>query len=286
MAMRIFLAGATGAIGRRLVPLLVAAGHDVTGTTRHPGKQELLHALGARPAVVDMFDREAVTAALRAARPEAVIHQLTDLGTADLAANGRLRIAGTRNLVDAARAAGVRRMVAQSIAFAYAPGDGLAREEEPLDLAAPPPRGDMVRGVRALEEATATMDAGVILRYGLFYGPGTWYAPDGMMAEQARRRELVADGDIASFVHIDDAARAAVDALAWPPGAVNIVDDEPAPGAAWAPVFARAVGAPPPVVTEERHPWARGAANTRARDERGWTPRYPSWRIGFATGLE
>jgi nucleoside-diphosphate-sugar epimerase len=281
--MKIFVAGATGAIGRRLLPLLAAAGHDVAGATRVAAKGELVRALGATPVIVNVFDREALVAAVAAARPDVVIHQLTDLAGRDFAGNTRIRIEGTRNLLDAAQAAGVRRVIAQSLAFAYAPGVGPAREDEPLDLDAPESRRQTIVGVQALEGAVAALPAGVILRYGLLYGPGTWYAPDGQIADQVRRGALVANENVSSFVHVEDAARAALAALDWPAGAVNVVDDEPAPATVWLPVYAAALGAPAPPTAPGQDRGARGASNAKARHELGWQPRYPTWRIGFAS---
>lgn len=270
--MHVLLAGATGVVGRRIVALLVADGHRVTGLTRSPGRAAAVRALGAQPVVVDVVEGPALTAAVRAAAPDAVMHQLTDLTGADLAANARLRVVGTRNLVDAARAAGVRRMVAQSVAFAYVDGPGPATEDTPLD----PARA----GVRELETAVAEMPEWVVLRYGLFYGPGTWFAPDGRVADRARAGELVADESVTSFVHVDDAAAAAVAALHWGTGTVNVCDDRPARGQEWVPVFCAAVGAPAPAVAGTREGGARGADNRRAR-RLGWSPAYPSWRAGF-----
>lgn len=282
--MRVLVAGATGAVGRRLVPALVAAGHEVSGTTRKEQGAGLLRELGARALVVDALDREGLGRALAAERPEAVIHQLTDLSRLDLEANARLRIAGTRNLVDAARAAGVRHMVAQSIAFAYGPGPGPAREDEPLDVGADPPRRRTVEGVATLERAVAEMETGVVLRYGALYGPGTFYAPGGMVAERIRQGDLPATGGVTSFLHVDDAAAAAALALEWPAGIVNVVDDEPAPGRAWIPVLAALLGGPPPPVGGPGAPAERGASNARARGL-GWQPAHPSWRQGFARAL-
>lgn len=271
--MHVLLAGATGVVGRRIVPLLVADGHRVTGLTRSPRRAAELRALGAQPVVVDVVEGAALTTAVRAAAPDVVMHQLTDLTGADLAANARLRVVGTRNLVDAARAAGVRRMVAQSVAFAYVDGPGPATEDTPLDSAR--------AGVRELETAVAELPEWVVLRYGLFYGPGTWFAPDGRMADQARAGELVADESVISFVHVDDAAAAAVAALHWETGAVNVCDDQPARGQEWVPAFCAAVGAPAPTVAGTREGGARGADNRRAR-RLGWIPAYPSWHDGFA----
>ncbi|MBO0794622.1 MAG: NAD(P)-dependent oxidoreductase, partial [Ktedonobacteraceae bacterium] len=241
-----------------------------------------LHEMGASAAIVDVFDREGLSRVVREIQPEVIIHQLTDLSHRDFAANAHLRRVGTRNLVDAARAAGVRRMIAQSIAWAYAPGEDPADESVPLDLEAPFPRRSLIESVQALEQSVLEMEQGLVLRYGLFYGPGTWYAPDGLMAQQVRRGELSADEGITSFVHVDDAARATLLALDWPTGVVNIVDDEPAPGSSWLPVYAETLGAPAPSVSRERPPFARGALNTKARQRLNWQPLYPSWREGFA----
>jgi nucleoside-diphosphate-sugar epimerase len=283
---RILLAGSTGVVGKRLVPLLVADGHHVTALTRRPERVPALRAAGAHPAVVDVRDAGALAATVRDTAPEVVVHQLTDLGAADLIANAELRVTGTRNLVDAALACGARRIVAQSIAWAYAGGDGPADEDTPLDLDAPEPRGTSVRGVAALEAAVREAPEWVVLRYGMFYGPGTWFAPDGPHAADARAGRLMADGDVTSFLHVDDAATAPVAALHWPSGAVNVCDDEPAAALDWVPAFCASVGAPhPPSSPAPRRPWARGADNHRAREQRGWTPRHPSWRNGLALTL-
>lgn len=276
--MRVLVAGATGAVGRKLLPLLLEAGHEVVAATRRP---ENLPRLFTRGVVLDLFDREAVQAAVRDARPDVVMHQVTDLAGADLEANARIRIAGTRNLVDAALGAGVRRMVAQSIAFAYAPGEGPARETDPPHLDAPAPRSRTVEGVVVLEQAMAEMPEGVTLRYGTLYGEGTWYSRAGTVADSIRAAKLRATPGVTSFLHVDDAAHAALAALAWPPGVVNIVDDEPAPGTQWVPFLAALLDAPPPPRSESAHPWERGASNARARRELGWTPLWPGWRNGF-----
>ncbi|MGW1932195.1 NAD-dependent epimerase/dehydratase family protein [Streptomyces sp. NPDC001919] len=273
--MRVLVAGATGAVGRQMVPLLEGAGHEVVGISRR----------GPRP--VDVLDAGAVRRAVAEAAPDAVVHQLTDLGAADGAANNRIRTDGTRNLVDAARAAGVRRIVAQSISWAYAPGEGPADESVPLDPTWEEPRSRIVAGVRALESAVTELPEAVVLRYGVLYGPGTWYAPGGAVAaalagDPAARflGSLAADDAVSSFVHVSDAAEAAVRALAWPPGAYNVVDDEPAPGRTWLPVLADALGVPAPAPGTGGAPWARGAVNDRAR-ALGWAPARPSWRTGF-----
>ena len=280
--MKVFLAGASGAVGRPLIGMLTANGHQVVGTTRDPGKADMLRALGATPAVVDALDREALIAAVCQARPEAVIHQLTDLARFDFAATNRLRIEGTRNLVDAARAADVRRMVTQSFGPAYAPGDGLANEEMPLYLDAPEPWRPTVVALATMEATVAELPEGVILRYGLFYGPGTSLAADGFHAKLVRQGQMPANENVNSFVHIEDAARAAMLALEWPAGIYNIADDDPAPAREWLQRYAAEVaGPPPPQVDGKDVLMSRGFSNGKARRERGWAPRHPSWRAGF-----
>jgi nucleoside-diphosphate-sugar epimerase len=274
--MRIFVAGATGVVGRRLLPLLLRAGHEVWGTTRRPDRAPQLIDMGARPVIADAYDSAGLAQAVADAAPDVIVQQLTDLAGEDRAANARLRIEGTRNLVDAARAAGVETMVAQSIAWIYAPGAKPAVETDPLDPEAAP-----FPGVSALEEAVATMPRGVVLRYGMLYGPGTWYARDGAMADRARAGELRATPTWSAFLHADDAAAAAVAALDWPAGPVNVVDDEPATERDWLPVFCASVGAPAPPIGDG--PPGRPVSNARAR-ELGWRPSFPSWREGFRLG--
>jgi nucleoside-diphosphate-sugar epimerase len=218
--MKIFLAGASGAIGRRLTPLLCAAGHMVVGTTRSAEKADAITKLGAAPVVVDVFDAPALARAVAVAAPQVMIHQLTDLAFAPgtpqydegLERNARLRIDGTPNLVAAAKASGVRRLISQSIAFVYAPGDGMRVESDPLDLAATGVRKRTVDGVVALEDATLQMPEGIVLRYGLLYGPGTWF-------ERAKRGK--------PGLHVDAAAQAALLAVGkGARGVYNIAEDD------------------------------------------------------------
>jgi nucleoside-diphosphate-sugar epimerase len=286
--MRVFVAGATGAVGSLLVPMLVAAGHEVTATSRSPAGSERIRSLGATGVQADALDAEGLRHTVCAAAPEAVIHQLTDLSGADGAANGRVRQEGTRNLVEAAKAAGVGRIVAQSISWAYAPGEGPAGEAVPLDGTATQPRARMVAAVRSLEETAAELGTAVLLRYGLLYGTGTWYAPGGAFAaaltgDRSARflGSTVVNDAVSSFVHVTDAAGAALAALDWPGGPVNIVDDEPAPAHQWLPALAKALGTPSPGAVAGRQEWERGALNTLARS-RGWQPEWPTWRTGFA----
>ncbi|HEU4898743.1 MAG TPA: NAD(P)-dependent oxidoreductase [Actinomycetota bacterium] len=312
--MRIFVAGATGALGRRLVPLLVSGGHQVTGMTRSPGKAAWLRAAGAEPVVADALDRDDVLRVVTAARPEVVVHQLTDLAgmtnlrrfDAGFAATNRLRTEGTDHLLAAARAAGARRLVAQS--FAGWPsarvGGPVKTEEDPFDPDPPAELRRSLDAIRHLEAAVAQAAGieGLVLRYGGFYGPGTSAGEGGYILEELRRRRFPIVGagtGIWSFVHIDDAATATVAAVErGAPGIYQIVDDDPAPVAEWLPVLAAAAGARPP----RRVPvWAarllagehgvvlmtevRGASNAKAKRELGWRPAWPSWRQGFRAGL-
>jgi nucleoside-diphosphate-sugar epimerase len=311
MARRVLIAGATGQIGELLTPALVAAGDEVFGLARSERSAEKVRELGAMPVMGDALDREAVEAAVAEARPEVIVHQLTaiprkginprKLGEA-FGPTGRLRREGTRHLVDAAQRHGVQRIVAQSIAFAYRhDGPEILDESAPLYTDAPGDWGEIVGAVAALEEAVLGSGAfeGVVLRYGMFYGPDTAYSPSGVYGEMARKRRLpiVGDGNgRQSFIQLDDAAGASLAAIDRGSGVYNVVDDEPPRAREWIPGLAEALGAKPP-----RHvpawlarlvagPTAvrtmttqRGASNARIKRELGWEPRYPSWREGFPT---
>jgi 2-alkyl-3-oxoalkanoate reductase len=309
--MRVFLAGATGAIGAPLVRLLIADGHQVTGMTRSPGKADALRAAGADPVVADALDAEAVMSAVGQARADAVIHQLTAIParldprriTRDFALTDRLRTEGTRHLVAAAQASGVSRIIAQSVGFAYAPGPSgtVHVEDDPLTTDPPEQFRRTAEAVAELER-TVLGAGGLVLRYGYFYGPATAICADGSLGREVARRRLPIVGGgtgVWSFIHIEDAARATVAALGTgAPGAYNIVDDEPAPVSQWIPALADALGAKPPrrvpawlarplageygVMTMTR---AQGASNARAKSELGWTPLHPRWREGFTTAL-
>ncbi len=280
--MRVFLAGATGAVGRLLVPMLVAAGHDVVASSRTAEGVAAVQAAGATATRLDAFDREAVARAVAQAAPELIVHQLTALSGGSPADNARVRREGTRNLVDAAHAAGVTRIIAQSIAWAYEPGEQPADERTALDLSAPEPRATTVEGVRALEAAAAELPHAVILRYGALYGPGTWYRRGGLFADKLAAGTLPATAAVTSFLHVHDAARAVLEALDWPSGPVNVVDDDPAAGYEWVPAFAKALGLTPPEPTPGRAGWERGADNALARRALHWQPLQPTWRSGFA----
>ncbi len=307
--MKVLVAGATGALGTRLVPLLVAAGHEVVGMTRSPAKRELIRGLGAAPVVADALDPRAVAAAVAAAEPEVIVHQLTALSGVDMrrfdrafAATNRLRTEGTDHLLAAGQAVGVRRFVAQSYAgwpFARR-GGPIKSEEDPLDAAPPEPMRGTLEAIRHLEEAVtgAEWTEGIVLRYGSFYGPGTTLGPDGEHVALIRRRlfpVLGSGGGVWSFVHVADAAEATVAAVArGRRGIYNIVDDDPAPVATWLPAVAGQVGGRPPrrlprwlgrVLAGEAATVmmtdVRGASNAKAKRELGWEPAHPTWREGL-----
>ncbi len=309
--MRVLVAGATGAIGKQLVPRLVAAGHEVHGMTRSDSKQAMLYELGAVPVVADALDPDQVAEAVGRARPDVIVHQLTAIGALDMrhfdrdfALTNRLRTEGTDNLLSAGQAVGVRRFVAQGVSGygAYArTGGPIKTEEDPLDAAPVRAMRETLGGIRHLEEAVlgASWTVGIVLRYGVFYGPGTSMAPGEEQFELVRKRKfpLVGDGGgVWSFIHVGDAAEATVAAVEHGRrGVYNVVDDDPAPVAEWLPALAQQLGAKKPMrvprfigrlfageagvvmMTD-----VRGASNAQAKLELAWRPAHPSWRQGLA----
>ncbi|MGN6872846.1 MAG: NAD-dependent epimerase/dehydratase family protein [Solirubrobacteraceae bacterium] len=308
--MRVFVAGATGAMGKQLVPRLVKAGHEVIGMTRTESKQAAVWDLGARPVVADALDPEQVADVVARTQPEVIVHQLTAISAFDtrhfdreFALTNRLRTEGTDHLLSAGRAVGVRRFIAQSYAaWPYArTGGPVKSEDDPLDPTPPREMRESLAAIRHLEEAVvgAEWTEGIVLRYGAFYGPGTSMSPGGESFEIVRKRKFPVVGDgrgVWSFVHIADAAEATVAAVErGAPGIYNVVDDEPAPVVEWLPALAQTIGAPSPwrvpkfvgrvfageagavMMTE-----IRGASNTKAKRELGWAPGHVSWREGFA----
>ena len=300
--MRVFVAGASGAIGTRLVPQLVVRGHEVIGSFLSPGNGERLEALGATPVALDVLDPAAVARAVRRAEPDAIVHQATALRDVRFSRSfdrsfgptNRLRTEGTDALLAAARESGVPRFVAQSFAnLRYARyGEMVKTEEDPLDPCPPEDGRETSAAMTYLDQAVLAA-GGIVLRYGVFYG-----APDDGLVEPVRKRQLpIVDGGdgVSSFVHLDDAAAATVLALEHDgPAIYNVVDDEPAPVREWLPVLASALGAKPP----RRVPaWfarivaggvavmmgteSRGASNAKAKRELEWVPRHPTWRLGF-----
>jgi len=307
--MRVFVAGATGAIGKQLMPRLVEAGHEVHGMTRSESKQAMLYELGAVPVVADALDPDQVAQAVGRARPDVIVHQLTAIGAVDMrhfdrdfAQTNRLRTEGTDYLLSAGQAVGVRRFVAQGVGGygAYArTGGPVKTEEDPLDPAPSREMRETLAAIRHLEEAVlgAQWTEGIVLRYGTFYGPGTSMAPGEEQFELVRRRKfpLVGGGGVWSFIHVADAAEATVAAIEHGSrGVYNVVDDDPAPVAEWLPALAQELGAKKPMrvprfigrlfageagvvmMTE-----LRGASNAKAKRELAWRPAHPSWRQGL-----
>jgi nucleoside-diphosphate-sugar epimerase len=309
--MRVFVAGATGAIGKQLVPRLVEAGHEVHGMTRHESKQAMLRELGAVPVVADALDPDQVAEAVGKARPDVIVHELTAIGALDMrhfdrdfALTNRLRTEGTDHLLSAGQVVGVQRFVAQGVAGfgAYArTGAPIKTEEDPLDSTPAPEMRETVAAIHHLEEAVlgARWTEGIVLRYGAFYGPGTSMAPGEEQLELVRKRKfpLVGDGGgVWSFIHVADAAEATLAAVEHGSrGVYNVVDDDPAPVAEWLPALAQELGAKKPMrvprfigrlftgevgvmmMTE-----IRGASNAKAKRELAWRPAHATWRRGFA----
>jgi nucleoside-diphosphate-sugar epimerase len=309
--MKVFVAGATGALGKQLVPQLVAKGHDVTGMTRSEGKRDLVRSLGARPVVADALDADTVALAVAESEPEVIVHELTALsGNPDwrnfdrsFALTNRLRTEGTDNLLAAGRAMGLRRFVAQSFAgWPYArSGARIKSEEEPFDADPPASMRETLGALRHLELAVTSAEwtEGIVLRYGGFYGPGTSLTPEGEFAEMIRKRRfpVVGSGEgVSSFIQIEDAAEATLAAVErGRRGVYNVVDDEPLPAREWLPALAEAMGAKPPrhfprwlgrllagEAATEMMTEVRGASNRKAKRELGWEPRHPNLRVGFA----
>jgi nucleoside-diphosphate-sugar epimerase len=307
--MKIFVAGATGAMGRQLVPRLVVAGHEVVGTTRSESRTRQLYDLGATPAVLDALDPEQVANAIAEAEPDAIIHQLTSIGglntrrfDRDFELTNRLRTEGTDHLLSAGHAVGVKRFIAQSYTgWPYArTGGPVKSEDDPLDEHPAKEMRESFAAIKHLEDAVtrAEWTTGIVLRYGGFYGPGTSLDNGGEQLDMVRKRKfpLVGNaGGVWSFIHIADAAEATVAAVQrGERGIYNIVDDDPAPVNAWLPALAEKLGAKRPrrvpkfvgrlaageagvvMMTD-----IRGASNAKARRELGWTPAHPSWREGF-----
>lgn len=311
--MRVFLAGATGVIGRSLLSLLLEEGHRVTGMTRSPHGADQIRRAGGEPVICNVFDTARLQEVVREAGPEVVVHQLSNIPhrirprgiRKQFATTNRLRTVGTQALADAAVAAGARRLIAQSFAMFYSPISATpATEEDPLYLDAPPAFVDLVRAIDVSDRIVLGVPGleGVVLRYGNVYGPGTVYASGGSFARDVRRRRipLVGEGDgTFSFIHVSDVAAATVAAMErGDPGIYNVVDDEPAPLREWLPVYANLLGAKPPVklprflvrllggsyglfvATEQR-----GASPQKAKAAFVWEPIIASWREGFPAEL-
>ncbi len=312
--MKVFLAGATGAVGKPLIPTLVNGGHEVVAMTRSQPKAAEVRALGAEPAIADGLDRDAVMRVVTGAAPDAVVHQMTALASAksfrrfdsEFATTNRLRTVGTDHLLEAARAAGARRFLAQSYGNWNYERTGTVpkTERDGFDPDPPANQRQSIEAIRYLEDAVTGAEGveGIALRFANFYGPGTGFALDGDLVGMVRKRRLPIVGDGAgvwSFIHVDDASTATLAALErGAPGVYNVADDEPAPVAEWLPALAEALAAKPPrrvpvwigrlatgAVGVSMMTRIRGASNAKAKADLNWQPRYASWRSGFRTGL-
>jgi len=313
--MKIFVAGGTGAVGKRLVPLLVARGHSVVATTRSNTKIEELHRTGAEAVMLDGLNRAAVMEVIDAVRPDVIVHQMTALASMkslkkfddEFKTTNRLRTTGTEYLIDAARRVGTRKLIVQSYAGwpAIRQGGRVKTEEDPLDPQPPNSMSRTLEGIRRLEAIVAAASdlTGIVLRYGSFYGPGTSFAPGGEIIEAIRGRKFPVVGDgqgVWSFIHMDDVAMATCLAIErGTQGVYNIVDDEPAEVSVWLPYLAKVLGAKPPRYVPT---WLgrlvigdagvsmmtkiRGASNAKAKDRLAWQPLYSSWREGFLGSLK
>lgn len=308
--MKVFVAGASGAIGRQLVPMLVSAGHEVHGMTRSKSKRGLLEGLGAVPVVADALDPDQVAEAVGTARPDVIVHQLTAIGAVNtrkmeksFEATNRLRTDGTDHLLSAGQAVGVKRFVSQGHVMSYArTGGPVKTEDDPYDASPPKQMRANLEALRHMEQAVlgARWTEGIVLRYGWFYGPGSALAPDGEQSELIRKAKFPQVGDgggVWSFVHTADAAEATVAAIVrGVRGVYNVADDDPATVSQWLPELARRLGGKKPmrvpawvgrlaageagvvVMTE-----LRGMSSEKAKRELGWRPARPSWRQGFLT---
>ena len=313
-SLRVFVAGASGAIGQALIPKLVGRGYEVTAMTRTPEKAHAISRMGATAVVCDVFDKAKLMRVVAEARPDVVINQLTELPKSGLkpkklgeyyAKNDRVRREGTDNLLAAARAAGAKRYIGQSIAFWYEPTGGMVKQEgDALWFDAPSPIGEAVEALKHSEDVVLNADdiEGVVLRYGTFYGPNTWYTADGEIGQQMKKRMYpnIGSGDgMTSFIHIDDAAEACVAFVeGGKPGIYNVVDDEPAAANDWMPAFAEAIGAKPPrrvpawlaklLAGKAIVEWSttcRGASNSEIKQHTSSRPTHWSWRRGIKEAL-
>ena len=277
---KIFVTGATGLIGTRLTRRLVEEGHEVAGfTTSDHGKKKLENQ-EVKGYIGDIFNYEDVEAAIGDFQPEIIINELTDLKAVDMSANTRVRVEGTKNLVKAAQQHGVEHMQAQSIAFTYAPGEGLATEETPLDYNSEGDRKVTVDGVEGLETQTQEIPHHVILRYGYLYGPGTWFGEGGMIYNQFIDGEVTMSDGEPSFIHLDDAVETAIQALHFDSGIYNVADDEPVTGGKWAEWFADMLGVNPKMNIQPAADYERGVSNEKFKVQ-GGKLIYNTWREGM-----
>lgn len=277
---KIFVVGATGLIGTKLTKRLLEEGYDVAGLTRSQQGKAKLEDQGVTGFIGDVFKADTVEAAVASYKPDVIINEITDLKQADMSANTRVRKEGTKNIVSAALNNDVQHIQSQSIAFVYEGGQGLATEETPLDYQATGERKVTVDGVEALEQETARIPHHVILRYGLLYGPQTWFGKDGMIYNQFIDGSVSMSNGIQSFIHIDDAVETAIQALSFEPGIYNVTDDNPVDGETWAKWYAQLLNVNPTLNIEQAADYERGASNKKFRQQ-GGKLIYSDWQEGM-----
>lgn len=277
---KIFVAGATGLIGTKLTKRLLEEGYEVAGLTRSQQGKAKLENQGVTGFIGDVLQADTVEVAIANYKPDIIINEITDLKQVDMSANTRVRKEGTKNLVTAALNNEVQHIQSQSIAFVYEGGEGLATEDTPLDIQASGDRKVTVEGVEALEQETSRIPHHVILRYGLLYGPETWYGKDGMIYNQFINGSVSMSNGIQSFIHIDDAVETAIQALSFDSGIYNVTDDNPVDGETWAKWYAQLLNVNPTLDIEQAADFERGASNKKFRDQ-GGKLIYADWQEGM-----
>ncbi|MFV5938804.1 NAD-dependent epimerase/dehydratase family protein [Mammaliicoccus sciuri] len=277
---KIFVTGATGLIGTKLTKRLIEEGYEVAGlTTSEKGKEKLDNA-GVKAYIGNILEYDTIEKSIGDFKPDIIMNEITDLKQVDMSANTKVRIEGTRNLVEAAIKHDVPHIQSQSIAFVYEAGDTLATEETSLDYDASGDRKITVDGVEGLEKESARLNKHVILRYGLLYGPGTWYGKGGMIYNQFINGEVTMTDGVQSFIHIDDAVETAIQALNFESGIYNVADDEPVKGDDWAKWYANELNVTPTLNIEPAAPFERGVTNKKFKDQ-GGKLIYTTWKDGM-----
>ncbi|WP_337223730.1 NAD(P)-dependent oxidoreductase [Staphylococcus aureus] len=277
---KIFVTGATGLIGIKLVQRLKEEGHEVAGFTTSENGQQKLAAVNVKAYIGDILKADTIDQALADFKPEIIINQITDLKNVDMAANTKVRIEGSKNRIDAAKKHDVKKVIAQSIAFMYEPGEGLANEETSLDFNSTGDRKVTVDGVVGLEEETARMDEYVVLRFGWLYGPGTWYGKDGMIYNQFMDGQVTLSDGVTSFVHLDDAVETSIQAIHFENGIYNVADDAPVKGSEFAEWYKEQLGVEPNIDIQPAQPFERGVSNEKFKAQ-GGTLIYQTWKDGM-----
>lgn len=277
---KIFVTGATGLIGTRLSKRLIEEGHEVAGFTTSEKGQQKLESMNVKAYIGDILKADTIDEAVGDFKPDIIINQITDLKNVDMSANTKVRIEGSKNLMDAALKHNVKKVIAQSIAFTYEPGEGLATEETPLDFNSTGDRKITVDGVEGLEKQTARIDDYVVLRFGWLYGPGTWYGKDGMIYNQFMDGNVTLSDGVTSFVHLDDAVETSIQAINFDSGIYNVADDEPVKGSDFAEWYKQQLNVDPEIDIQPAQPFERGVSNDKFKAQ-GGTLIYKSWKDGM-----